>query len=74
MTNWNAFVDETMEKSANAAQMKDFIMKARAAVAKNPNLVKYPAVAGAGILGYKGLERAKRRYDIGTAYEEARGG
>jgi hypothetical protein len=70
---WNAFVDDTKEKTADLSKMKAVIDKARQVIAKNPNLVKYPAVGTAGVLGWKGLERAKRRYDIGTAYEEAQG-
>jgi hypothetical protein len=47
---WNAFVDETKEKTADLSKMKAVIDKARQVIAKNPNLVKYPAVGTAGVL------------------------
>ena len=73
MANWNAFVDESMEKTAGLAQMKDIVLKARQAAATNPNLIKYPLIGAGGIIGWKQIEKAKRRYDIGSAYENAQG-
>ena len=64
-----AFADE-LEKIAIKAGT---ISGIRGALKARPSLIQYPLVAGGGITLWELSRRAKRRYDIGKAYEEAQG-
>jgi hypothetical protein len=71
MIDIRAFIDELEKISAAPGQV---LTGARNLVKANPNLIKYPLIGGAGITAWEMLRKAKRRYDIGKAYEEAQGG
>jgi len=71
----NAFVDELTKISGiSLAPIGKAISSSRSLVKTSPNLIKYPLIAGSGIGMWELMRRAKRRYDIGKAYEEAQGG
>jgi hypothetical protein len=69
-----AFVDE-LEKISGLGAAKDLALRALAASKKvQAKHLKYPAAALAGIGMWETAGKAKRRYEIGKAYEEAQGG